>query len=136
MPLRLLRAFDNFFPANILLTRLQSDGVECYLMDENTVTIDPLLSNAIGGIKLMVPAHQWEAACTLLRQYDTRTAPEAPCSVCDGAPASDPEMEPEQLLDAAVSLLTLPGRSGQDSGSVCPQCGKRIGSNPSTEPKI
>ena len=33
-----------------MLTRLQSEGVECYLEDENTVTIDPMLSGAIGGI--------------------------------------------------------------------------------------
>ena len=49
-----IRTFDNYFSANILLTRLRHAGIECYLKDEYTVTIDPLLSNAIGGIKLIV----------------------------------------------------------------------------------
>lgn len=135
MPLRLLRSFDNFFPANILLTRLQSDGVESYLMDENTVTIDPLLSNAIGGIKLMVPEEQWETAIALLRQYDTRTAPAAVCSDCGGALASFSEIEPDALLETAVSLLSFPVHVGENKGLICTQCGKRIGPQPSSETK-
>ena len=54
MKLVTLRSFDNYFTANITLTKLHADGIECYLKDENTVTIDPMLSNAIGGIKLVV----------------------------------------------------------------------------------
>lgn len=34
--------------------RLESDGIECFVRDELTVTAQPLLSNAIGGIKLQV----------------------------------------------------------------------------------
>jgi hypothetical protein len=54
MELVTIQSFDNFFSANIQLTRLRAVGIECYLKDEYTVTIDPLLSNAIGGIKLVV----------------------------------------------------------------------------------
>ncbi len=32
----------------------EEEGINCWLKDENTVTIDPILTNAIGGIKLMV----------------------------------------------------------------------------------
>jgi predicted nucleic-acid-binding Zn-ribbon protein len=39
MELVTVRTFDNYFSASIILTRLQSDGVECYLKDEHTVTI-------------------------------------------------------------------------------------------------
>ncbi len=49
-----LRTFDNYFLANITLTRLQNAGINCFLKDEHTVTMDPILSNAIGGIKLVV----------------------------------------------------------------------------------
>ena len=49
-----LRSFDNYFLASITLTKLQGAGVNCYLKDEHTVTIDPILSNAIGGIKIVV----------------------------------------------------------------------------------
>lgn len=49
-----VRSFDNYIYANILLSRLKDAGIDCYLKDENTITIDPLLSPAIGGMKLMV----------------------------------------------------------------------------------
>ena len=65
-----LRSFDNYFLANITLTKLQDAGVECYLKDENTVTIDPILSNAIGGIKLVVKEQDAAEARELLQQFD------------------------------------------------------------------
>ena len=40
--------------AHLLLTRLESEGLECWLQDENTVTIYPVWTNAVGGIKLLV----------------------------------------------------------------------------------
>ena len=36
------------------MTKLRDAGIQCYLKDEYTVTIDPLLTNAVGGIKLVI----------------------------------------------------------------------------------
>ena len=47
-------SYDNYVPAHIAMGRLKEEGIDCWLKDENTVTIDPILSNAVGGIKLMV----------------------------------------------------------------------------------
>ena len=33
---------------------MESEGIEVFLQDENTINTDPLLSNAIGGVKLLV----------------------------------------------------------------------------------
>jgi len=65
-----IRTFDNYFSANLLLTRLRDSGLECYLKDEYTVTIDPLLSNAIGGIKLVVKEKDLPFANSLLAEFD------------------------------------------------------------------
>jgi hypothetical protein len=62
----LLLTFDNYISAHIALGRLKDDFINCYLRDEYTVTIDPLLSNAIGGIKLMVAESQAERALEIL----------------------------------------------------------------------
>jgi len=51
--------------------RLTDEYINCHLQDEYTVTIDPLLSNAVGGIKLMVAETQAERALEILN-----TAPE------------------------------------------------------------
>ena len=53
--------------------RLEQENIRCHLQDEYTVTIDPFLSNAIGGIKLMVPAIQVERALQILRGEDKQT---------------------------------------------------------------
>jgi len=62
----LIRSFDNYIPAHIALGRLKEEFINCYLQDEYSVTIDPFLSNAIGGIKLMVAATQAERALDIL----------------------------------------------------------------------
>ena len=62
----LLCSFDNYIPAHIALGRLKEEFVNCYLQDEYSVTIDPFLSNAIGGIKLMVAETQAERARDIL----------------------------------------------------------------------
>ncbi|HMO34337.1 MAG TPA: DUF2007 domain-containing protein [Lacibacter sp.] len=69
-----LHTFDNYIEAHLCLGRLEEAGINCWLMDEHSVTINPFLTNAIGGIKLMVHASQAERAqellATLLQQPD------------------------------------------------------------------
>jgi hypothetical protein len=62
----ILEVYDNYIPAHIAMGRLSEEGIICWLKDENTVTIDPLLAIAVGGIKLMVAAHQAERARMIL----------------------------------------------------------------------
>ena len=58
MDLVTVKTFDSYFVAHIILGRLQSEGIECYLKDEATVTIDPILTKLIMissfGIGLLV----------------------------------------------------------------------------------
>jgi Putative prokaryotic signal transducing protein len=78
----LLRTFDNYIGASITLARLDEEGITCYLKDEYTVTIDPFLSNAIGGIKLMVLPDDFEEAKTLLAGYDKDYREAITCPQC------------------------------------------------------
>jgi hypothetical protein len=77
-----LKTFDNYFSANIILTRLQDAGVHCYLKDEYTVTIDPILSNAIGGIKLDVDERDVALATKLLAEFEEEFIRSAVCTQC------------------------------------------------------
>jgi hypothetical protein len=56
MNLTTLRTFDNYVTAHIVKTKLENEGIKCVLADENTVTLQWHISNAIGGIKLKVTA--------------------------------------------------------------------------------
>lgn len=49
-----VRSYDNYFNAYLALNKLLSEGIEAFLQNEHIVTIDPFLSNAVGGIKVNV----------------------------------------------------------------------------------
>jgi DNA-directed RNA polymerase subunit RPC12/RpoP len=78
----ILRSYDNYVSAHIVMGRLEEDGIQCWLKDENTVTIDPVLTHAIGGIKLMVDGRQKERAEQLLRVLENEARKAAPCPRC------------------------------------------------------
>lgn len=48
--------------AHILKSKLESEGIKTFLFDEFTINTDPLISNAIGGVKVKVLTRQIEEA--------------------------------------------------------------------------
>lgn len=66
-----LRSYDNYISAHISMTMLQDAGINCHLKDEHIITLDPFLSPALGGMKLMVYPSQAERAVRLLEQADS-----------------------------------------------------------------
>jgi uncharacterized protein YbaR (Trm112 family) len=77
-----LRSFDNYIEANIVLGMMQESNINCHLKDEYLVTIDPLLSPAIGGMKLMVHASQIEKAWDLMNKAEENYLKSIACPVC------------------------------------------------------
>jgi len=77
-----LAAFDNYFSANTTLGLLLDNNINCHLKDENIVTVDPFLNNAVGGIKLMVAEVQFSRAKELIKQAETDYLNEVHCPVC------------------------------------------------------
>jgi len=64
---------------------LQEAGIICHIKDEYTVTIDPLLSPALGGMKLMVDEQDVERAKALLQESDNRYLDTVICPKCHQA---------------------------------------------------
>lgn len=77
-----IKTFDNYFTANIILSKLGDAGINGYLKDEYTVTIDPMLSNAIGGIKLTVNAEDAGQAMKLLSVFEDEYRKSIICPKC------------------------------------------------------
>ena len=77
-----LRSFDNYIEANIVLQMLQHQNINCHLKDEHIITIDPLLSPAIGGMKLMVHHSQVERAWDMMEQAEQQYLKTIACHVC------------------------------------------------------
>lgn len=68
------------FPENAWLFQsfLRDRNIEAHVFDEHLVQIQWTLSDAIGGVRVVVPSHNCEEAVELWRQYHDRIN-EAPC---------------------------------------------------------
>ncbi len=53
-----------------LMTKLESEEIECMLFDELTVLTDPFISNAIGGVKLKIRETDLPHATKILKSIN------------------------------------------------------------------
>ena len=79
MELVTVRTFSNYISANILLSKLRSCGIECYLKDENTAT---LLANALCSITLVIKKDDVPKVIELFRQFDEEDKKNTVCPKC------------------------------------------------------
>jgi hypothetical protein len=56
--------------AQIIKGRLEADGIKVFLRDNITIDTDPLVSNAIGGVKLKVLAKDEKEARAILKSIN------------------------------------------------------------------
>ena len=120
----IIQTFDNFFNANIQLTRLRAAGVECYLKDEYIVTIDPFLSNAVGGIKLMVRKSEEHTVRKLLREMNAASDEKLICPQCGSHKfILVPKRSTENLLAAITTWLFSAYAVSAENVYQCTECG-------------
>jgi predicted RNA-binding Zn-ribbon protein involved in translation (DUF1610 family) len=77
-----VQSFNNYVEAHIAMGNLQQQHINCWLKDEYTVTIDPILASAVGGIKLMVAKVQVPRAVEILKQAAGNKHPHYACPHC------------------------------------------------------
>lgn len=65
-----IASFQYSSEAQIVKGKLQSEGIEVYLKDQVLIDTDPLISRAIGGIKLAVRAEDEERAREILEEIE------------------------------------------------------------------
>jgi predicted RNA-binding Zn-ribbon protein involved in translation (DUF1610 family) len=119
------QVYTNYIDANIIMGRLEEEGINCWLKDENTVTIDPILTNAVGGIKLMVPESQADRAFDLLRQFRTEQQSHLKCPRC-GSSNIDLVTTPRKAsnwLGVIIGLLFTNYALSTDKVYHCFECG-------------
>ena len=131
-----LQTFDNYFNANIQMTRLRAAGVECYLKDEYTVTIDPLLSNAIGGIKLLVRKSEERNVRKLLREMNEEADSKLLCPQCGSHKfILVPKRSTENLLAAIATWLFSAYAVSAENVYQCTDCGYESETLPEENPE-
>ncbi|MBC7450019.1 MAG: DUF2007 domain-containing protein [Cytophagales bacterium] len=134
-----IRTFENAMDAYLLKSKLESEGIECFLFDENTVSINPLYNIATGGIKLRVLEDAAERAETILSELDQR-----PYTDADENAAACPECGSTEVYNGirmmkrernivwivaaffsyGIALVTL--FFLQKKGYSCKSCGKNF----------
>jgi len=62
-------SFDNPIGANMLKSKLESEGIECFLPDEEIVSANMFLSTAVGSIKVMVKESDFEKAQKVINDF-------------------------------------------------------------------
>ncbi len=64
----LIGSYQYSSEAIILKGKLESEGIEVFMRDNNTVDANPLYSNAIGGVKLLVKRNDYLKAKDVISQ--------------------------------------------------------------------
>jgi DNA-directed RNA polymerase subunit RPC12/RpoP len=81
-----IAAFDYTAEAQVMKGKFMSHGIEVFLKDEHTLDADPLISQAIGGVKLQVRRKDSAEAIALyneLREYEVdRQGKRITCPKC------------------------------------------------------
>jgi hypothetical protein len=74
MELATIKTFSYDHETILYEPKFQAEGIEYFLKDQKTVAIDPLVSNAIGGIKLQVNAKDEERARALVAEIEANNS--------------------------------------------------------------
>lgn len=77
--------------AQITKGRLEAEGIETFLADNHTIDTDPLVSNAIGGVKLKVLQKDEEKARQVLEAINRYSVDD------EGAPITCPSCNSEKV---------------------------------------
>lgn len=92
-----LQRFQNLTLAYMAKNKLELNGIEAFIADENVTVADPLYMNAVGGIRLTVFEKDKEKALILL--------------------AKNEEIETDEIEQEAT------GESEEIKAVKCPKCG-------------
>jgi hypothetical protein len=118
--------FSSSPQAHLARLKLESEGIDCFLVDENIVAMDWLLAGAVRGIKLQVPAGRAEEARKLLGEKAAEpTDPSADwthqCPECGSGDTYQPRFSRKWFFLSLLLLgLPLPGLART---RVCARCG-------------
>lgn len=125
----LLKRFEKVIDAEMARSFLQTHGIESFLRDEHTISIQPFYSNALGGVKLYVGEEDYEWAKDLMEQVEQEVLAlpenyleELACPHCHGhqVELSPPHRKGFALL--IMYLISIPLPFLVTDSYVCHDC--------------
>jgi Putative prokaryotic signal transducing protein len=133
MEIVVLQSYVNYVEAHIAKGVLEERGIVCWLNDENTVTIDPILTNAVGGIKLMVEKDAAPEAWKILEDLKKENRPACPqCGSKNTELVSTPR-KASNWISAITTFFLSSSAIAPDKVNHCFDCGHEFPVNESPE---
>ena len=125
---KLLKTFLNPVNANITKGLLESNEIEAFIFDENTLSVDPILTTALGGIRLMVRSSDYENAFNILTEVGEENAKGESNLKCPVCGSSDIKIKnPPNWTYFIIMLFTFAStpNTGNRKKYFCKKCGNR-----------
>jgi len=97
-----LQVFENPFQAHLSKSILADYGIDSYVQDENFVTLNPLYTNLVGGIRLMIKSTDFEEAKELLFKTDS-----LPFTKEDDTVITCPKCSSKNILSGFKSIKSI-----------------------------
>jgi hypothetical protein len=102
----LYRTFESPVEAEMLAGLLRSEGIRVRVADAQAIGVQPLWSNALGGVKLYVPAADTGRADEIVRDVESRAKSEATNDAGDDGPVvpgrADADAAARRAFNASV----------------------------------
>ena len=105
-----IATFENPIDAHLLRVELENAGFTVYIADENLIGVQPLFSNAIGGVKVQVPTEQKDDAILLINNLAEENKKDARCPQCESTKIQfnfKSSRSGKSLLSHFIALLTF-----------------------------
>ena len=124
MALKLLTTCDSVLSANLLKTKLESEGIYCFLNHENFSNLMPHFYNMLGsGVQVMVSSDQLEQAQRIAQLDDGKLK----CPNCSSTNiANDSERKAGKLKLIAIAFLFVIPIGNLLNNYVCKECGHQF----------
>ena len=129
----LLKTFGNYIEANIAMSMLADEGINCHIEDESSVTLMYMAS----GFRLMVYETQIERAAEIIKNTEAAYLKTISCPVChqqgfeikyvtENHEDVVRKLPLGRMIALMSKMLTREGTTMQVKHYVCENCGKEF----------
>ncbi|QNF32716.1 DUF2007 domain-containing protein [Adhaeribacter swui] len=102
-----IATFPDALKAQIMRGRLEAEGIPAFIADEHTITNQPFLYMAYGGVRLQVTEQDRDRALTVLNTSEAFAVENTPEYFPDQCPNCHSDKVKETTSAAKPSLLTF-----------------------------
>jgi hypothetical protein len=100
MDMRLLVTVYSPVEADLLVSRLVDEGIDARLVNRQTLSIIPIWTVALGGIRVLVPGDQYDVALQLLEKLNAGET-----ALPDEEPEKCPKCGNRKVMERRLGLL-------------------------------